>query len=454
MVYLKRILYSISLLLIIMLPACKKRQTSPQLLSLPNEIVLTVGQQKQLDGGMGKFTWTSSDPSVATVNSEGEVNAQKIGVADIKVSTTGYSSTCKVTVILDNSPLSLSSLSQPYSGTLVYSSDVVLKATTSVMQCFDLDNHGNIYYSQLGLANGNVPGNTTVHELYVIKGQPNTPIGNDYMTLKYFGHGGGLAMEEENGQQYVWINSNATKNTSTKEYNNSRSISRIKYETGKIYGDGYAGDTYFLDKADLFNFNPAIDAKNKLLCINATQSGGARYFYTYNIDDVKKLPLETFNLTVTVGGEEIGFDEQQIIRSIQGRNLLKLNPVGWFAVPKGNNIATDVNSYSFQGFDINGDYIYFYEGVGNSNNADNGPSTAYVTVFNVQGKLIRPRTKVMAIADIATLNAANITRTGYMEAEGLKVRDNKLYIAFASRSKPSVADNYCRANIWMYKGIK
>lgn len=442
-----------SLVIISILPSCKRSEISSVSLSLPKEITLTRGQEKQLDAGSEQLDWSSSDPTVATVSSTGIINAKKLGSTDIKVTSGQYAATCKVSVVVGNNPLSLSLLNQPYSGSLVYSANVLLKATSSVMQCFDLENQGNIYYTQLGQANGYVQGKTTVHELYVIKGQPDMAVGNDYMTLKYFGHGGGIAMEEDNGQQYVWINSNATKYASESgyEYNYSKTVSRIKYESGKIYGNGYAGDTYFLDKANLFNFNPAIDSKNKLLCINATQSGGARYFYTYNLDDVKKQPLETFNFSVTIGGEENGLNEQLLNQSIQARNLLKVNPVGAFSIPKGSNLVTDVNSYSFQGFDIDGDYIYFLEGAGNKNDLNNGASNAYVTVFNLQGKLIRPRTKVMAIANTTILNTAGITSTGYMEAEGLKVKEGTLYLGFASRSKPNVADSYSRANIWMYK---
>jgi len=44
-------------------------------------------------------TWTSTNTSVATVDSTGKVTAKKVGTAIITVSSSGYNATCKVTVI-------------------------------------------------------------------------------------------------------------------------------------------------------------------------------------------------------------------------------------------------------------------------------------------------------------------------------------------------------------------
>ncbi len=50
-----------------------------------------------------KFTWSSSDKSVATVNSAGKVKALKKGTATITVKTSnGKKATCKITVITQN----------------------------------------------------------------------------------------------------------------------------------------------------------------------------------------------------------------------------------------------------------------------------------------------------------------------------------------------------------------
>src|SRR5690606_25380907 len=105
-----------SLVIISILPSCKRSEISSVSLSLPKEITLTRGQEKQLDAGSEQLDWSSSDPTVATVSSTGIINAKKLGSTDIKVTSGQYAATCKVSVVVGNNPLSLSLLNQPYSG--------------------------------------------------------------------------------------------------------------------------------------------------------------------------------------------------------------------------------------------------------------------------------------------------------------------------------------------------
>jgi hypothetical protein len=438
--------------------SCHKSPSQPVSLKIQESAALVVGEKASLgitvqatEEIKSKLTWRSSDPQVASVTALGEVNALQEGNAAIVAAYGPLSDTCRVEVNGDNErmALNLAPLALPLSQVAVYSKNVLLIAPFRVMQCFGLDTHGNIYYAQLGQVAGNVQGQTKSHELYIIKGHPDEPAREDYMTLKYFGHGGNIAIEQEGPASYVWVNSNATKDPSSKEYEDSRSVSRIKYEAGKTF-EGYGGDTYFLNKG-LYNLQPAVDEKDSLLCLSATQNG-ARFFFTYNLYGAEKLPLSTFTFSVRVGGEDAGVPEQTVTRSVQGRDLSKLTPLGSFVLPKGAD-KTQVNSYSMQGFDIDGGrHIYFFEGDGNGNIASNGPSNAFITVFDLNGKVVRPRTRVMAISSITDLDQAGITNTGYMEAEGIKVKGNQLYIAFASRRNPADYDDYRRANIFLYQG--
>ncbi len=332
--------------------------------------------------------------------------------------------------------------------TQIYSKNVLLRAPLRVMQSFDIDANENIYYSQLGAVNQNIQGQSRSHEIYILKSKANVNTTSDFMTLKYFGHGSNIAIEEENSEIYVWVNSNGTKNTSTLEYDASRSVSRIKYESGKVYEDGHAGETYFLNNG-LYNTHPALDVENDVLAISATESG-TRYFFFYRLSEAKKLALEDFTFDVIVGGEETGVDQQTITRNVRGYDLSRLKPLSTFFIEKGSNKMTDINSYSFQGFDVHGKYVFFYEGDGNENNIINGPSGAYVTVFSLTGKILCHRTPVEAIANLDDLHDEGITKTGYMEAEGIKIINNKVYIAFASRGYVATSDDNRRANIFRY----
>lgn len=78
----------------------------PKSVSVQEEISLRVGNTAVLEPSLtpsdaySKYTWTSSDDEIATVNEEGKVTAVSEGKAVIKVTTdNGLSASCKVSVV-------------------------------------------------------------------------------------------------------------------------------------------------------------------------------------------------------------------------------------------------------------------------------------------------------------------------------------------------------------------
>lgn len=349
----------------------------------------------------------------------------------------------------DQIKLNLDFLAKPLTEVNIFSKNVLLKAPLRVMQNFDIDSKRNIYYAQLGAVAKNEAGKTKSHELYILKAQANISPKQEVMTLQYFGHGSNIAIEETaDGEVYVWVNSIATKNKKTLEYIDSRAVSRIKFEAGKVYDQGHGGASYFLNKG-LYNVHPAIDAKRDVLAISATKNG-IRYFFFYKLSEARKLPLTQFQIEVLAGGEEKGSEQKTVVRNVDGYDLNQLKPLASFSLPKGTDPENSINSYSFQGFDVAGDYVFFYEGDGNKNDPNNGSSNAYITVLDMNGKIVAKRSKVAAISNMQQLEQAGITKTGYMEAEGIKVVGKQLFIAFASRGIVHGNDDYRRANIFAY----
>ena len=76
--------------------------------------------------------------------------------------------------------------------------------------------------------------------------------------------------------------------------------------------------------------------------------------------------------------------------------------------------------------------LYFYEGEA----AGKQPkSIAFVTVLDISGNIVVPRTQVGAINDVNALVEAGICSSdsnGYIEAEGIKMKHDRLYIGFAT----------------------
>ena len=113
-------------------------------------------------------------------------------------------------------------LSRPFDDALVYSRSVYLQRNT-IMQSFDVETDGTLWYLQLG---GNDP-----ELLYVLRGAPNESP-KDYMMLRWFGHGTNFAVEEQGAERYIWIGSNGNK-LSDGSYSQSNTVSRLKYSLTK-----------------------------------------------------------------------------------------------------------------------------------------------------------------------------------------------------------------------------
>ena len=131
-------------------------------------------------------------------------------------------------------------LARPLDDTLVVLRDLELLAPRRVMQSFDVVSDSTIYISQLGAFENHVPGRTRSHEVYVFEVRPGCDT-MPRMTLRYFGHGANIAVEECGGTRYVWIDSNATRVGG--EYWQSCTVSRIPFRAGTCC-DHAGGETF------------------------------------------------------------------------------------------------------------------------------------------------------------------------------------------------------------------
>lgn len=238
------------------------------------------------------------------------------------------------------------------------------------------------------------------------------------MMLRWFGHGTNFAVEEQGAERYIWIGSNGNK-LSDGSYSQSNTVSRLKYSPDKNRKlDLCGGDTFFIK--DKWNVHPAIDTDNDILCITASTTG-VRDFIFYRLSDALATPLSKVTLrTQTYGGEDADSPQKTETRTIEAHDLTSIAPLGSFtiSVPGKDNLS----QYDFQGFDVQDGLLYFYEGEA----AGKQPkSIAFVTVLDISGNIVVPRTQVGAINDVNALVEAGICSSdsnGYIEAEGIKMK--------------------------------
>ena len=372
------------------------------------------------------LVWRSGNENAVHVDAQGVVTG--IGTGNAPITVTAPNGVYARTSVSVSNDAIFERLKAGLTDEIVYSRGVQL-VRNAVMQCFDVDSKGEIYYVQIA--------GTDAHELHVIRGAANEAPA-DYMTLRWFGHGTNMAVEEQGNDRYIWIGSNGNK-LDDGSYSQNQTVSRVKYEAGKTL-DCCAGETFWLEGKR--NVHPAVDVASDMLAITASTTG-VRDFYVYRLSEALALPESEVSLTVTSGGED-GTQETTGARTVKVRKLDQLTPVGRFTVNTGKT-DSEVGYYDFQGFDCTNGIIYFYEGVGNDNDGKTA-SVAYVTLLDLTGAQAYPRTKVGAIADMQALTTAGITATGYMEAEGIKMKNGSLWLGFASKS----TDDIRRANIFRY----
>lgn len=307
-------------------------------------------------------------------------------------------------------------LSEPLSDNLIYSKAVSLKRN-SVIQCMDIAKNGDIYYVQIA--------GSDQHQLNVLHGAPNEQNPSDCMVFEYFGHGTNMAIEEAADGTYIWLGSHGSKG-SDGSYGGSQTISRVKYEPGKSVQ--LAGGDVFCLK-DTRNIHPAINVEKDLLGVQYSKkvSGiDTRVFVIYRLSEAMKLvPVDMKLESLKYGGEDI--PETTVTPSIKARELSQLQPLYQFAVSDGQGGM--VGELAFQGYDINEQFVYYYEGMGY---LDGTPSKAYVSVLGNNG-LLSARKEVVAAADAVKLKELGVSAKGYLEAEGIKVKNGVLYLGFASR---------------------
>lgn len=242
----------------------------------------------------------------------------------------------------------------------------------TVLQSFDIDPlTGDLYFSQMmptarNNSYNNLYGLPSNHDGIVITRVPCTgKNGYTYtyssnvesMEIGYGGHGTNICtVRDKNGELWVWGGGNASINDNNDK---SATTARFKFQKNTDLNLNVSSDT---EKIKIFNVGdagneyPACDETSRLLCVYTTTTDVHTYSI-YDLDDAlegKQTLLKRVNLNV-----------------------------GDYARPKITNDKGYATWY-IQGFDINGDHLYIYEGTpkGEEGNINETDPTIVLTCYN------------------------------------------------------------------------
>lgn len=314
----------------------------------------------------------------------------------------------------------------------IYSRNTYLPDNTA-MQGFNFDSDGSIWYTQLS--------NTQKHQLNWIKARPNQSTtvltaNTEYMKLTYFGHGTNTAIEEVGNDRYLWVGAYGVCNAKG-QYWNEKVVGRVKYEKGKTVKTSECNEYYYI--GNYTDLHPSIDADNDLLTINYGDASNSAYrcFVIYKLSEAKKAPMTNVTITCTDGFQtDQPASTNQISVVVRCRDLTTLTPVAQPKFRKTGYGAGGATYYDWQGYDVHKNRLYYTEGQSNYNLGGSfyeGLSYAYVTVFDFDGKVVEERTQVAVVSNKEKLKEIGVSVFGTLEAEGIKVYNNKLYLGYTAR---------------------
>ena len=310
---------------------------------------------------------------------------------------------------------------------------VALKTAHRAAQGFDISaDEQTMWFSQPGSFGKNQPGLTKVHENYVVR--RNKDGKRETMTLRYFGNANSLAIEHgTDGKDYVWVGSNGTKWNGG--YTRTRTISCFPFEVDKEINDGFAGENYYMGGARYCY--PAVNPAADILGI-VTQAAGAVTVNLYSLSEARAMDNTDIKLKTVYKGENVGEAEQTVVRTIKGKDMTTAEALSSFTIAKPNKETADAmkepNYYTFRGWDVDKDYVYFVEGQHNKGNMKNGESKAFITVYDHAGRVVLPKRRIQCVFDQYLLESLGITPAGYADIAGIKVKDNKIYVMFSVKN--------------------
>lgn len=302
--------------------------------------------------------------------------------------------------------------------------------STRVCQSFDIDETtDDMYFLQIDPNNGAAGYEPQTVTRYYKKSDGTT--GKQYMYLGNAAHGSNMAVCRINGTLYLFTGGNSETSKST-----SRAICIFPFVSGATANlqktsFTHSGKTYTIKQMTSGNGHtnqyPSIDKQNRLLC-ECSRSSNYMYFVIYDLDDAF---TNLGNATK--------------LKSIKIQKLT--NPFSSSSNPQYGNTDQGYMYWPFQGFTINGDYIYQAEGMGGGSNGLDGYETVTYEGRNLPIVMLNAynwRTNKWAyrkpVMKSAIINMSHGEPEGWKMRRGSKGRTN-MYLQIANGAAGSRNNN-------------
>jgi len=391
-------------------------------------------------------SFSSSDPSVATVSNSGKITAKATGSTTVTASVEGGANIAIRTYYVTD----YSSLTAAYTSDLKFrtgyqhtaSNGETVLHSNSVIQSWDWTT-GNTYFTQLNggrssiaLSRCNVEGTKSAKFL-----------------LHFAGHADTICKEESgDGTTWIWISNYGTideEKTVRSEgryyYKHNQTVCRIPastYSSGTILDPWDISEHYVFQTESnyLHDIQVSYDEDNDLLAlwgINPASTQGQNIkLKVFKMSEVKALNKTNVTLKpITYGGYTepstgIYYPEVTYSPTIQAYNLASLTPVLNIVVPVHHTYVT----YP-QGFEYYHNKLYYFYGSGEAGASNN---TAKLVIINPKTASIIYKNDIPWVTTKSTVS--EFSTTGYFEPEGVKVQDGCIYLGWAGIGSTNPAD--------------
>lgn len=323
-----------------------------------------------------------------------------------------------------------------------------VSSTTGIDQFSDPE---NIYTRNVKLVNAGIQGFTLIDEntvyycqtsaqtIYFTKAEPSPGMNiqtlGGQMFFYGFSHGTNSAVEHTASGDYVWVGAYGKCDpTQSNTYWTNPVVGRVKFQAEKKIYSNECEEYYWLGK-NITEIHPSIDAENGLVTFVHQDPEYASYrcFNVYKLSEARQAPVTTVTFRTTDAFKSHNLTStEEVSVTLSVRDLTQVTPVAVIRFPKSNfGQGTNPTFYSWQGFDVHKDKLYYMDGEAKGTDIDQ--SYAYLTIFNFKSRVVERRTLVSVVQDATALLNAGISTTASLESEGCKVFNGKLYLGFSGK---------------------